>query len=163
MFSRHFEEARQLFDKKVAILGIGAIGSILGMTLLQSGIENLYIVDQDYVDLENISRSVYIESNIGIKKTEAFKRCASLKDGDYGHRVIESGSLEEVIQLNPDLLIVCIGSLYDEYIISHQIRRSGFDKAVFVFGQNDSTWGGIYFQDDPQLMPSRKLLTPLGA
>lgn len=151
LFSRHSDEANSLAGKKIGLVGIGAIGSVLGMTLLQSGIDKLYITDPDYVDLENISRSTYSESHIGLLKTEAFKKCALNKHYDFLHRTIVSNSYTDVINENPDLLIICIGHLYNEYIISRNMRKFGFEKAVFVFGQNDSTWGGIYFQDDPSL------------
>jgi ThiF family len=56
LFSRHAKEFEQLAGKKVALIGIGAIGSMLGMNLLHSGIDLLHVVDNDYVDLENMSR-----------------------------------------------------------------------------------------------------------
>lgn len=151
LFSRHSDEAFELTEKKIALLGIGAIGSTLGMTLLQSGIGALYITDNDYVDLENTSRSIYEEANVGMLKTDAFKQIARRKDTDFGERVTVLKSYNDFAQNNPDLIIVCIGNLYEEYMISQHLRKIGFDKVVFVFGQNDCTWGGIYFQDYKQL------------
>ena len=151
LFSRHSDEAFKLTEKKIALLGIGAIGSTLGMALLQSGIGALYVTDNDYVDLENTSRSIYEEANVGMLKTDAFLQIARRKDTDFGERVNVLKSYNDFEQNNPDLIIVCIGNLYEEYMISQYFRKTGFDKVVFVFGQNDCTWGGIYFQDDKQL------------
>lgn len=151
LFSRHAREFEQLVHKKVALVGVGAIGSMLGMSLLQSGIDKLYIADNDYVDLENTSRSIYCEGDVGKKKTEAFKYLARQKDNDFDHRVAICETMDEIDKESVDIVIICIGDLYKEYIISRGMRKDGFEKAVFVFGQNDSTWGGVYFQDDPIL------------
>jgi len=151
LFCRHYEEASFLFDKKVALLGIGAIGSVLGMTLLQSGIDKLFILDEDRVDLENTSRSIYCASDVGMYKTDAFKKYAAIKDPDYIQRVEVISSTYEIHKLNPDIIIVCYGDLYEEYRFSREIRKMNLDRAVYVFGQNDCTWAGIYFQDSPEL------------
>ncbi len=151
LFNRHAEEFAQLVEKKAALIGVGAIGSVLGMTLLQSGIDTLYIADTDYVDLENTTRSIYCEGDVGSKKTEAFKYRALQKDGDFKLRIVVCDDYKGMVGHNPDILIMCIGDLYQEYIISRDIRKLGFEKVAFVFGHNDCTWGGIYFQDDPVL------------
>ena len=151
LFSRHAKEFEQLAGKKVALIGIGAIGSIIGMNLLQSGIDLLQVVDNDYVDMENISRSVYCEEDVGKKKTDAFKYRAGVKHADFSHRVVPHESIDELNNEDVDIVIICIGDLYREYLISRGMRKAGFEKAVFVFGQNDSTWGGVYFQDALQL------------
>jgi len=151
LFSRHAKEFEHLANKKAALIGIGAIGSMLGMNLLQSGIDLLHVVDNDYVDLENMSRSVYCEEDVGKKKTEAFKYRAGVKHADFDHRVVTHETIDGLDPKDVDIFIVCIGDLYREYLISRFMRKAGFENAVFVFGQNDSTWGGVYFQDDPQL------------
>lgn len=152
LFSRHAKEFEQLAPKKVAVIGIGAIGSFLGMNFLQSGIDKLYIADNDdHVDLENTSRSIYCEEDVGEKKTEAFRYRALQKDRDFYDRVVICETIDEIDKGNVDIVIICIGDLYQEYMISRRMRKAGFEKAVFVFGQNDSTWGGVYFQDDPLL------------
>lgn len=151
LFSRHAKEFELLAHKKVALIGIGAIGSMLGMNLLQSGIDQLHVVDNDYVDLENTSRSVYCEGDVGKKKIEAFKYRAGVKDADFDQRVVTYEAIDDLNNEDVDIVVVCIGDMYREYLISRGMRKTGFEKAVFVFGQNDSTWGGVYFQDDPQL------------
>jgi len=151
LFSRHSQEVEPLSGKRVALIGIGAIGSTLGMNLLQSGIDLLHVVDNDYVDLENISRSVYCEEDVGKKKIDVFKRRARVKHADFDHRVVTHESIEDLNNEDVDIIVVCIGDMYREYLISRGMRKAGFEKSVFVFGQNDSTWGGVYFQDDQQL------------
>lgn len=151
LFSRHKEEYFNLQDKKIALLGLGAIGSMLGLTLMQSGIDQIIVADPDFIDLENTTRSIYCQSDIGMPKTEAFKKRAFIKDADFDNRVLSCEKIEDIKKYNPDLVIVCIGEVYKEYQISHIFRKDYMDKLVFVFGQNDCTWAGIYFQDSPDL------------
>jgi hypothetical protein len=151
LFCRHANESMQISNKKVAVIGVGAIGSVIALNLLQSGIDTLYIADNDYVDLENTSRSIYYANNVGERKIDAFKKCAGLKDPDFYDRVLIYDSIDDVQYDNVDISIFCIGDIYKEYEISRRMRKIGYEKNVFVFGQNDSTWGGIYFQDDTSL------------
>lgn len=154
-FIRNLEEAVHLCEKTVAIAGIGAIGSIIGMNLLQSGIGKLYIIDNDRVDYENITRSVFSEKVIGQTKIDAFMEEAINKSKIHRNRIFTS-TLDQILNKSwledskIDLLIVCLGDVHYEYQISRVLRSIGFDKVVFVYGQNDCTWGGIYFQNGPE-------------
>lgn len=150
-FNRHKEEWSKLIGKKVAILGVGAIGSVLGSVLLQCGIEQLYITDYDYVEFENISRSVYGLNDVGTLKTDAFKRFITAKDVELGERVTIIPKGEDIKNIDLDLVVICIGDLYQEYLFSRMYRAAGFEKLAFVYGQNDCRWGAIYFQDSPHL------------
>ena len=60
-----------LTDKKIAILGIGAIGSILAETLVRGGVKELTIWDSDLVEPGNICRSCYSLDDLGNSKTDA--------------------------------------------------------------------------------------------
>lgn len=58
-------------NAKVAVAGLGGLGSNIAVMLVRSGIGNLHIVDFDTVDITNVNRQVYDMSHIGIKKTIA--------------------------------------------------------------------------------------------
>ena len=63
-----------LKKSKVAIFGIGGVGSYVLEALARTGIGTLIIVDKDVVDVTNINRQlVALHSNIGKKKVEAYK------------------------------------------------------------------------------------------
>ncbi len=157
-FSRDLDTFRKMAGKKIAIVGLGAIGSKLGLNLLGCGIQHLYVLDKDWVDYENIFRSIYNEEDIGKKKTSAFKEIAGKKSSTFTDRITELNlEIKDLLitkkldKLNLDMLVICIGDVYREYIISRVVRSLGFEKTVFVFGQNDCTWAGVYFQDSPSL------------
>ena len=56
----------------VAIVGIGALGSVSSELLCRAGIGKLILIDRDFVDLTNLQRQVlYEESDIGKPKAIA--------------------------------------------------------------------------------------------
>lgn len=65
---------------KIAIIGLGALGSSMAELLARSGVGHLRIVDRDFVELTNLHRqSLYREKDVGKPKAEvAAKRLTSL-------------------------------------------------------------------------------------
>lgn len=62
-----------LCSKKIALIGLGAIGSSLAESLIRGGLNNIALWDGDIVEAGNICRSVYNQSNIGNSKVLALK------------------------------------------------------------------------------------------
>ena len=66
------EGQRKIRNTTVAIVGIGALGSVSSELLCRSGIGKLILIDRDFVDLTNLQRQVlYEESDIGRPKAMA--------------------------------------------------------------------------------------------
>jgi len=58
-------------DCKVALLGLGGVGSYVALTLLGAGVRDLRVVDFDKVELSNLNRQIlYSEQAIGERKIE---------------------------------------------------------------------------------------------
>lgn len=68
-FSNEIHE--KLKNAKVAVAGLGGLGSNIAVMLARSGIENIHIVDFDKVDLSNLNRQNYYIKHLGMKKTKA--------------------------------------------------------------------------------------------
>ena len=74
------EEQDAIKNHKI-ILGGSGIGSVIAECALRLGFENITIVDGDQVELTNLNRQNYTESDISIDKTEAIKnRLLSIND-----------------------------------------------------------------------------------
>ena len=59
---------------KVAIIGLGGVGSIIPLSLVRSGFKNLLIIDGDKVDQSNLNRQIaYNFSDIGKFKADVLK------------------------------------------------------------------------------------------
>lgn len=69
----------KLKGKEIHVIGVGAVGSYIALTLVKLGIDSLYIWDFDTVESKNCTNQVYDETDIGKEKTTALdehlKRC----------------------------------------------------------------------------------------
>lgn len=52
------EGQRKLADRRVLLLGCGALGTVLADTLVRAGVGFVRIVDRDYVELNNLQRQI---------------------------------------------------------------------------------------------------------
>ena len=68
------QRQEELKTKKVAIFGLGGVGSFAAEALARAGIENFLLVDDDVIDITNINRQLYaLHSTIGKDKVEVAK------------------------------------------------------------------------------------------
>lgn len=86
---RHSPETQQkLSDGKVAIAGLGGLGSNVAFSLARIGVGmgngHLHLIDFDVVDLTNLNRQQYFLEHVGLSKTEALKS-ELLKINPYLH------------------------------------------------------------------------------
>lgn len=69
---RHTKEVQDKLSKaRVAICGLGGLGSAVAVALARTGIGALHLIDFDYVDLSNINRQQYALRQLGMPKTQA--------------------------------------------------------------------------------------------
>lgn len=60
----------------VAIIGLGALGSVSSELLARSGIGKLILIDPDFIELNNLQRqSMYREKDVGHLKVDAARKC----------------------------------------------------------------------------------------
>lgn len=69
---RHGEELqRKIKSAKVAVCGLGGLGSNIAIALARAGIGRLRIIDFDKVDVSNLNRQQYTAEQVGTYKTVA--------------------------------------------------------------------------------------------
>lgn len=72
---RHTKELREkLRCARVAVCGLGGLGSHIAVSLARCGIGGLHLIDFDCVDLTNLNRQQYFLSQVGMPKPEALKK-----------------------------------------------------------------------------------------
>lgn len=72
--NRHSTAVQKKLDKaKVAVAGLGGLGSNIAVSLARIGVGHLHLLDFDEVDLTNLNRQYYFTRHIGMKKTVALK------------------------------------------------------------------------------------------
>lgn len=67
------EITEKLEQARVAVAGLGGLGSHIAAALVRTGVKHLHLVDFDLVDESNLNRQHYMRSHIGRYKTEALK------------------------------------------------------------------------------------------
>lgn len=90
------ENMQKLKDSRIAIFGIGGVGSFVAEALVRCGIEKFILVDNDIVSVTNINRQIIATTKtIGKSKVEVMKN--------------------RILEINPD---VCIET-FEEFFSSN--------------------------------------------
>ncbi len=63
----------KLSAAKVAVCGLGGLGSVVAVALARAGIGQLHLIDFDRVDLSNLNRQQYALCDLGRPKPEALR------------------------------------------------------------------------------------------
>lgn len=72
MTSRHTPKvADRLKDCRMAVCGLGGLGSNIALNLARMGVGSLLLIDFDVVEPSNLNRQQYYIDQIGMKKTDA--------------------------------------------------------------------------------------------
>ena len=87
LWERHsLETQEKLSSGRVAIAGLGGLGSNVAFALARIGVGHLHLIDFDRVDLTNLNRQQYFLKHVGRNKTDALK--------------------EQLLEINPYLEII---------------------------------------------------------
>ena len=104
------EGMEKLYTAKVAVFGLGGVGSFAVEALARSGIEHLVLIDGDMINKTNINRQLIATSKtIGRYKTEVMK--------------------ERIQDINPDVIVEEHRCFYDAETID-LIEFESFDYIV---------------------------------
>ncbi len=101
--SRLPDSALASVQRKVVIIGCGALGSGVAIMLAKAGVSQLILVDQDLVGWENIRRHELGAEWIGVAKTEALKSRIEKSIPDIEKVDSYESSIQALIRTNPDL------------------------------------------------------------
>ncbi|CZE47614.1 thiamine biosynthesis protein ThiF [Campylobacter geochelonis] len=101
-------------NARVAILGLGGLGSNIAVMLARVGVANLLLIDFDTIEASNLNRQIYTTEDIGKLKTQALK--------------------EHILKINPfvnatTLNLVLNRQNLDEILKDESIICEAFDKA----------------------------------
>lgn len=67
------EIKEKLLNSRVAIAGLGGLGSNIAIMLARTGVGHMLLVDYDIVDITNLNRQIYDIDCIGRNKTDCIK------------------------------------------------------------------------------------------
>lgn len=87
------DNVQKLKNSKVAIFGIGGVGSFVAEGLARAGVSNLILVDNDSIDITNLNRQIHaLHSTIGKDKVDVMK--------------------QRILDINPNANVVTYKSFY---------------------------------------------------
>lgn len=76
---RHGEDLQnKISAARVAVCGLGGLGSSIAIALARAGVGHLHLIDFDRVDLTNLNRQQYAVGQLGQYKTDALRETLSL-------------------------------------------------------------------------------------
>lgn len=76
---RHGEDLQnKISAARVAVCGLGGLGSNIAIALARAGVGHLHLIDFDRVDLTNLNRQQYAVGQLGEYKTDALRETLSL-------------------------------------------------------------------------------------
>lgn len=107
-------------EKRVALIGCGAVGSHIAQGLIDIGVEDLLLADFDTLKFENINRHFGGADMVGMLKTEAIQKKLSAHHPSIKIQTFNENILSLLVQypdaLNSyDLVICAIGHLPTEF------------------------------------------------
>ena len=106
---RHSPEKQKLLSAgRVAIAGLGGLGSNVAYALARIGVGHLHLIDFDVVDITNLNRQQYFMEHLGMYKTDALKSLL-LKINPYLDIQTDCVKVteENIVDLLGDELIIC--------------------------------------------------------
>lgn len=126
--------------KKIALIGLGAIGSMVAEALAHSGIRKIGLWDSDVVEPGNICRSTYCLQDIGDSKVQVIaKRIRDINPFIESEEIVASGRWEEFF--GPNDVRYKGGSFYDNINYSNQgealKKIRDYDLIIDCTGRNE--------------------------
>lgn len=67
------ELQKKISDARVAVCGLGGLGSNIAIALARAGVGHLHLIDFDRVDITNLNRQQYFVRQLGLLKTDALQ------------------------------------------------------------------------------------------
>lgn len=125
--------------KKVVLIGVGALGSYIANELVNQGVKELTLIDDDNLTNDNISRHYLGYEAIGMNKAMAMNFMLSfcypyLKIKSINKRISKSNIKEILDDIDADLFIVATGNEDTELLINNYMsHRKRFVPTFFCW------------------------------
>lgn len=121
-----FEGQEKLKKSKVAIVGLGALGTNAAELLVRAGVGNLKLIDPDSIENSNLQRqTLFEEKDIGKNKAETAKakleKINSLVRITARKITLNKNNLSEL--KNADLVLDCTDNLETRFLINAFCRK----------------------------------------
>jgi molybdopterin/thiamine biosynthesis adenylyltransferase len=129
------KEQNRLFKSKVAVVGVGGLGTVSSIYLALAGVGKLKLIDQDTVELKNLHRQIlYKTSDLHYPKAEIasnqLKKMNPLIKVEAVSENINSNNVEELLA-DVDCVVDGLDNMSTRYLINRTCVKT---KIPYVFG-----------------------------
>lgn len=105
----------QVTDKTITLIGAGAIGSAIAEILVRAGVTKLVIIDDEKIDIGNLSRHTMTIADVGFRKViKLAARLRRLSPHANIHPIVDffppTDLVEQDVIRTTDLIVDCTGS-----------------------------------------------------
>ena len=127
-------DAEIIKGRRVVLFGVGALGGHVAVTLAESGIEHLKIVDSDLLAPGNVVRHVAGHDQVGMAKVNAveavIRNHAPWTEVDSIKPSVNPGGRQEIAQLVEDADVVVDATANDAFVYPVALVAEGLGKPL---------------------------------
>lgn len=115
---------------KIAIIGLGSVGSFIAANLAKIGISKIMLVDNDILRIDNIARHYLGEDSLGKYKVDAMKN-RLISQNPHLYIESEREPFQDLIKKIPDIfddvdfIFSCVDNTMANFEINHFFRKKG--------------------------------------
>ncbi|OIJ16094.1 thiamine biosynthesis protein ThiF [Anaerobacillus arseniciselenatis] len=138
------EGQRQLLIKKILIVGMGALGTVLANHLVRAGVGHVRFVDRDYVEKSNLQRQLLFDEDDVLdalpKAVAAEKRLKKINSDVVVEGIVADVTLQNIDELmdGVDLVLDGTDNFQTRFLINDACYKA---KIPFVYGGAVSSRG----------------------
>ncbi|MGP1506015.1 MAG: sulfur carrier protein ThiS adenylyltransferase ThiF [Campylobacter sp.] len=127
--------ATALKSARVAICGLGGLGSNVAIILARLGVGNLHLIDFDSVDCTNLNRQSYFISDLGAQKTAALSAQIRAINPYVNIRVsdvkLDEKNMQEILK-DDEIICECFDGAKFKAILVESVLRNFSDKIIIA-------------------------------
>lgn len=131
---------------KIVIAGGGALGSQIAHNIARQGLE-VHVIDDDKIEVNNIHVSVFNQTHLGKNKSDVVSDIVNNRGGIGVSHVTTLESKEQILDLEPDIVIDCFDNL-EARAITTGLGVPTLHVGVGKEGNGIAYWDGDYHIPD---------------
>ena len=140
---------QKINQAKIAIVGVGALGTITSELLLRAGVKNILLIDPDTVSILNLHRQTFFEKDIDKNKAKAMKSKLKKIDGNANIKISTKLLTPKNTNIlkNYDLILDCTDNMTARHTINDYCQKTN---KTWIHAAGSSTTGNILVVKDHQ-------------
>lgn len=141
----------KLAKSKVAVVGLGGLGTVSSLYLALAGVGHIRLIDQDTVELRNLHRQIlYTTKDLGCSKAEIsakkLKKANPFIETEAIHEKVSSENVEKLLK-GLDCVVDGLDNMQTRYLINRTCARL---KIPYVFGAAIGVEGNLSVFTPPE-------------